>query len=472
MSIIIMILLLSFLILVHEAGHFFVARALKIKVSKFGFGLPIGPTLWSKKVGDVEVLVHAFLLGGYVSFPEDEEKAKQTEKKEDDTKHPEVKENDVIPEEDKFTNRPVWQRMAVISAGVIANIITAFLLVFVTALIWGKLPSGSYQVYINKIAAEKGESVWQSGMQAGDRVIKINGSEIPSSYGLTLYAQNSKLYDGKVDLEFVNSNLEKLKKLNPKLKEDEIISKLTVVALPVVESEPQTKIDTDTLKGYKLYKDKQLNLPDSQIKLRNNIKSKTTYVADGNTTLKDIAFAVSDSKKPLDITVLRGNKEIKLKTIYPNEKGMIGVAIESRQLLVPTKNIFTAIKGSGQYLWEQTYILVYGLWQLFTGKIPIKDLHGIVVITKIGGDVIQSNGMFSGLLLTAMISLDLALVNFLPIPALDGGHFMFLLIEQLRGKPVDEETINKVSSFFFWLLILFMIFVVFNDVYALIKHKF
>ena len=72
MSIIIMILLLSLLILVHEAGHFFAARAFGIKVDKFGFGLPVGPTLYKTKVGDVEVLVHAFLLGGYVSFPDDE----------------------------------------------------------------------------------------------------------------------------------------------------------------------------------------------------------------------------------------------------------------------------------------------------------------------------------------------------------------------------------------------------------------
>ena len=71
-----------------------------------------------------------------------------------------------------------------------------------------------------------------------------------------------------------------------------------------------------------------------------------------------------------------------------------------------------------------------------------------------------------------MISLDLALINFLPIPALDGGHFMFLLIEKLRRKPLDEETINKISSAFFLLLIIFMVLVVFNDVYALIKHKF
>lgn len=213
MSIIIMILLLSFLVLVHEAGHFLAARVLGIKVSKFGFGLPIGPTLWSKKVGDIEVLVHAFLLGGYVSFPDDE---KDTDLPKDST--------------DRFLNRPVWQRMIVISAGVIANVITAFFLVLITSFVWGKLPSSDFQVYINNIVAEKDASVWNSGIQKGDRIININGSEIKSSYALTLFAQNSKPYDGKVDYDFVKTNLDKLKKLNPKLNENESIKNLTVVA--------------------------------------------------------------------------------------------------------------------------------------------------------------------------------------------------------------------------------------------------
>ena len=67
-----MILLLSVLILVHEAGHFFAARMFGIRVTKFGFGLPIGPTLWEKQCGDTKILVHAFLLGGYVSFPDED----------------------------------------------------------------------------------------------------------------------------------------------------------------------------------------------------------------------------------------------------------------------------------------------------------------------------------------------------------------------------------------------------------------
>ena len=455
MSIIIMILLLSFLVLVHEAGHFYAARALGIKVSKFGFGLPIGPTLWSKQVGDVEVLVHAFLLGGYVSFPDDEKES-----------------GVVIPDEDKFMNKPVWKRMVVISAGVIANIITAIVFVLITAFVWGKLPSGQYEVYINKIVAEKSESVWASGLEKGDRIIKINGSDIKSSYALNLYSKNSKRYDGKVEKDSVNETLDKLKKLNPKLVEVDLIEDKTVVVLPKKVDENALTIEDEALKGYKLYKDNQVALNETQVKLRDLLKDKTTYKADGTTTLNDVAYAITDTQRPINITVLRDGKEVELKTIYSNEKGLIGVMVEAREVLRPTKDIPSALKGTFSYLWEQTYMLVYGLWQLFTGQIPIQDMHGIVAITKIGGDVIQNSGFFSGLLLTAMISLDLALVNFLPIPALDGGHFMFLIIEKIRRKPLDEDTINKISSVFFLLLIIFMIFIVFNDVYALIKHKF
>ncbi len=456
MSIVIMILLLSFLILVHEAGHFMAARMLGIKVDKFGFGLPIGPTLWSKKVGDVEVLVHACLLGGYVAFPDDD------------------KESDLpLDSKDRFINRPVWQRMIVISAGVIANIITAIVLVVLTATLWGKLPSGNYQVYVNKIAAAKTESVWQSGMKQGDIITKINGSDINSSYALSLFAQNSAKSDEKADENFVKQNLEKLMELNPGIDPQQAFSSGISVKIFNKEQEPPIKISKEALKGYTIYKNPEKGLSKEQIKLRDSIKDGDNYiVSDGTLTLNNLAWALSDGLKPLYITVLRNGKKVKLNPVYPNEKGMIGIVMESKQNLIYTKNPVKIVTASCRYIWEQTYMLVYGLWQLFTGKIPAKDLHGIVVIAKIGGDVIHNSGIFSGLLLTAMISMDLALVNFLPIPALDGGHFMFLLIEMIRRKPVKQETIEVVSNICFLLLILLMILIIFNDVYALVKHKF
>lgn len=454
MSIIIMILLLSFLILVHEAGHFLCAKALGFKVSKFGFGLPIGPTLWSKKIGDVEVLVHACLLGGYVGFPDDE------------------KDSGIqIPEEDKFINYPVWKRMIVISAGVVANIIIAILLVMFTASVWGKLPSGNYKIFVNNIVASKTASIWNSGLQKGDRILKINGSDITNTYAITLFAKNSAENDGKINSDFAQQNLNKLRQLNPDLPVEEVIPAKTVINLPQKQDEPAITIGKEALKGYTIYKNEEVAISKEQAKIRDNIKTSKIYTSDGNIMLKDVANALSDGIKPVNLTVLRDGKEIDLKPIYPNKKGLMGIQMEARQELIKTKNPSAIIKGSLSYLWEQSYMLVYGLWQLFTGKIPVKELHGIVVIAKIGGDVIQNSGIFSGLLLTAMISLDLALVNFLPIPALDGGHFMFLLIEKLRGKPLNQDTIDKISNIFFLLLIILMILIIFNDIYALVMHK-
>ena len=118
-----------------------------------------------------------------------------------------------------------------------------------------------------------------------------------------------------------------------------------------------------------------------------------------------------------------------------------------------------------------TDFTILGLEKLFTGQIPVKELHGIVAITKVGGDMIEQTGLFNGFLLTAIISINLAIMNLLPIPALDGGHLLFLLIEKIKGKPLDEEVIAKISNFFFLFLIVLMLLIVFNDIFALITKK-
>ena len=200
MSIIIMILLLSLLILVHEAGHFFAARAFGIKVDKFGFGLPVGPTLFKKQVGDVEVLVHAFLLGGYVSFPDDDKDCG-------------------LPKDspERFMNKPAWQRAIVVSAGVIANVICAIALVIVVAIISHKLPSGNYEIYAGEIVAPKGASILTSGLEKGDRILKANGCDINNAYSLITIVKNSAKNNGIVSIQTIDENFSKLKDLNHEL---------------------------------------------------------------------------------------------------------------------------------------------------------------------------------------------------------------------------------------------------------------
>ncbi len=458
MAIIIMILLLSFLVLIHELGHFLAAKAFGIKVEKFGFGLPFGPTLFEKKIGDTTFLVHALLLGGYVAFPDDEKDCD-------------------LPEDspERFENKPVHQRAIVVSAGVIANIICAFFLVLFSALVWKYLPSGVYNIEIAKILAPKDASVWSSGLKVNDRIVSVNGTKITNTYALLNIVQLSKTHDGLVDMSVVEKNYQKIKNLNPALGRNEVIPKDVGVRLPknIVKENP-IMMDEHTALGLKKYSDNQVKLSNDIIQLRDYINKNTGnryVISDGKCTLNNIALAISDNVHPLYIIVDRNGKNIRLKPIYPSSSGAIGVQLMSKEVLRTTDSFSDAVISSGKYLYQNTYMMLVGLGQVFTGKVPLKDLHGIVAITKVGGDIIHNDGLFYGLLLTAIISMDLAIVNFLPIPALDGGQLLFLIIEKIAGRKVGKQVMETLATISFFLLIALMIIIVFNDIWALVTQK-
>ena len=452
MSILIMILLLSLLILVHEAGHFFAARAFGIRVDKFGFGLPIGPTLFKKKVGDVEILVHAFLLGGYVSFPDDEKDCD-------------------LPKDspERFVNKPIWQRVIVVSAGVIANVLCAIALVMVVAIFSGKLPSGNYEVYADNISAPKDASIWASGLQKGDRILKANDCDINNVYSLVTIVKNSAKNNGLITNEIVEANYKRLKDLNPGLSKDESIPEGLAVRLPQTLSQEVITMDKYAAKGAKYFKPSGEKIDENLLELVKKVEGKKIYISDGKYSLGDLSKALSNGSHPINFVVERNGEVINLNPIYPDEKGIIGIGLSTKQTMIDTKNPVSIVKESFVYLWDNTYTMMYSLGQLFTGNIPLKDMHGVVAITKIGGDMIDKSGTSSGILLAALISMNLAILNILPIPALDGGHLMFLTIEKIMRKPVDEKIIEVVSTVFFSMLIILMIFVVFNDITLIVR---
>ncbi len=452
MSIIIMILLLSLLILVHEAGHFIAARAFGIKVDKFGFGLPVGPTLFSKKIGDVEVLVHAFLLGGYVAFPDDDKDCN-------------------LPSDspDRFINKPIWQKAIVVSAGVISNVICALALVIFVALFTKQLPSGNYDIFTATISAPKEASIWDSGLQVGDKIINANGCEINNVYSFVTIVKNSAKGNGTVSRLSVDKNYKLLKALNPALDRDEIIPNGFSIRLPENPVTDIITMDEYAARGAKYFKKNGFKLNADLESLKKELDGKTVYTSDGEHTLGEIAEALSDGLHPINLTVIRNGEVIKLKPIFPDEKGLIGIGLTSKQKMIKTNTPSKIIIGSSKYLWDNTYMMMYSLGQLFTGNIPMKDMHGVVAITKIGGDMIEKTGKSAGILLAALISMNLAILNILPIPALDGGHLMFLLIEKIIGKPLNEKVIEKISSLFFTLLIILMIFIVFNDITMIVR---
>jgi regulator of sigma E protease len=221
------------------------------------------------------------------------------------------------------------------------------------------------------------------------------------------------------------------------------------------------------------YQNKKIyELNDLQKSLRDKIQNKRVFITDSEVTLDDLASALSDSDHPLKITVKRGEKTIEFANISPNKDGIIGIKLSIEEISEKTTGFLSAVKNSWNYLWINTKMMISGLVKVFTGKIPMGELHGIIAIAKVGGDVIQYQGIWKGFLLTAVISLNLAVLNLLPIPALDGGHILFLFIEKILGKRFSQNVQETFVRYGFTFLIFLMVFVIFNDIFALITKKF
>ena len=451
-----MLILISLLVLVHELGHYLAARAFGIQVSHFGIGLPIGPVLYETKCGDTKITIHAFLLGGYVSFPDDDED------NEDIKDLP-------LDSPKRFKNKKPWQKAVVVSAGVFANVVFAMFLVMFCAAYYHKLPSSKYDVYVSDFSSEIKSNVMQSGIKKGDKIVSVNGSTITNSYQFIFLVQKSKYFDGLASKETIETKLKELKKLNPNVGEN--IKAGEEIKLPKMTAEKQLNVSDNVLLGIEKYKTNELELSKEQKQLAHLLENKNEFVADKNYSLNDIAYALSDSYKPLSITVLRDNKELTFNDIKTSKDGLLGVKLQVDEIFVPVKTPLDVITHSWDYLVVNTKLMLLGLWQLVSGKIPLSDMHGIVAITKVGGDIIENSGMLKGLLLSAIISIDLAIINLLPIPALDGGHLMFLALEKIVGRELDEKIVEGISRVFFMLLILLMIYVVFNDIFALVTKQ-
>ncbi len=459
-NLIIMIALISLLVLVHEWGHYIAARLFGVRVTKFGFGMPVGPVLFKTKKGDLEILVHACLLGGYVSFPEDEETEEGKPLLPPDSK-------------ERFKNQPPLKQAIIVTAGVIMNVIFAFFLIVLAATIFHKLPTGKSEVFINEVLKDGYiQKTMPNKLKANDKIVSVNGIDIDSAYSFIFLVKNSKLYDNKVSKETINKKLDEFLKLNPKIKKNEIIKEGTRIILPTKTPEDKLVVNEHILKGIEKYKDNEIQLSEDETKLRNELLNRYTYVLTRDSFALEIATALADYYKPLDIVLERGGKQIEIKNVVAGEEGTLGVKLSTKEIYTETKTLPQIFVNSAKYMVNSTKLMCIGLIQLITGKIPMNEMHGIIAITKIGSDIIEHQGMLNGLLLTAIISIDLAIINLLPIPALDGGHLMFIIIEKIIGRPLDEKIVENISRFFFALLIALMIFVVFNDIFALITKKF
>lgn len=372
MSILIFLALLSILIIAHELGHFSVAKWCGMRVERFGFGLPFGPTLWSKKIGETEYCIHAALLGGYVGFPDDNPDSD-------------------IPKDspERFENQPLLNRFLVAIAGVTVNAILAWLLMTVVVMGWGL---DLADVTVDK-TFEKGYVLEQ----------KVDGEIQKTVTEADSPATVAGLKSGDV---FLAVNGKKLAQLNP-----------------------QNSIN---------FVKKEIN---------------------------------SNPLKPITVTVDRAG-ETKILTMTPDENGKVGLMFGFNPTLYKPDNIMEASSLSVRYLSEILAMNLEAFGNMFSGKVPFDEvkqqLSGPVEIVAIGSEAIDKVGFHAGLHLAAIISLILAFMNLLPIPALDGGHILFMFIEFIRGgKPLNRELQEKITMGGVVVLMALMVFVLGNDMLKL-----
>lgn len=422
---------LFILVFFHELGHFLAAKFFKMRVDKFSIGFP--PKVAGFKKGETEYVIGATPLGGYVSIA-----GMIDESMDDDFLESE-------PKEWEFRSKPVWQRIIVIVAGVIFNVILAALIYTGVAWNYGQtvFPVDSMPgVYIaeNSLASD-------IGFETGDRLVGVNGTRV--EYFHQIFSPTA----------LTSRNLSFMVKRNN-----------DVLELAV----PEGFLD-------------RLN-KESFIDLMNMMPSGISGVAGGSAASeagieagdkivafngREIAYwvqlttAISENDGEAIITVERDGERIDLTANIENK--VLGVVALTPSLVFEyemlTHNLGTAAVVGVNETADTFTGIIQGLGQLFSGSISVREnLGGPVAIANFTKEATDVSGWLGFWQITAFLSVTLAIMNMLPIPALDGGHFMFLVYEGITRREPSAKVRMALQQVGFILLIGIFILVTFNDI--------
>ena len=404
------IFLLGFLIFIHEGGHFIVAKLCKVRVNEFAIGF--GPTIWRKQGRETKYALRLIPLGGFVSLEGEEER---------------------VDSSNSFSEASIPKRMAIILAGGVVNIIFGLIVYFILMTSIGNNTSLIINETVPEYAAE------QSGIIAGDEIIKINNKKI-----------NVK---SDIDKILNKSNGEELKiivKRNGEQKEITLIPtaqeyKSTGIYLKGGDS--STKIVT-VEKGSSA--EKQGLKANDKIQKINGIEVNNK---------DDIVNAINSegNNEKLLFTIQRGNETLEIEvipdTLYSYYLGVQFKQAENNLGL----NIHYALFETRDFVVSITD----NLKMLFTGNVGLDQMMGPVGISEA---IANTKQVEEFIYLLALISLSLGVTNLLPFPALDGGKFVLLLLELIRRKKLKQETEINLQLLGFALLIVLALFVTYNDI--------
>lgn len=422
------ILSLSIIVTLHEMGHFFPARWFGIRVEKFFLFFDVKWSLWEKKIGDTIYGIGWLPLGGYVKIAGMIDESMDTEQ----MAQP--------PLPDEFRSKPAWQRLVVMVGGVVVNLLLGLFLYAMILFVWGKeylpLNEMKYGLHVNKVMQEE-------GVQEGDLVVMVNGEKVDK-----LDQINKRLIiDGGQSLTVVRNE--------------------QTVEIPLSESltEKILNSSTRTLFDVRVPFVVDTILPGGA--MEGGVKKGDRIMAVNDTPtpfFRDFVEEVALHKdKEIQLGVERGGDPVTI-PVRVSANGKIGAGNKS------LSSYFNVVNEEFGFLESIPAGSEYGISILVNYAKSLKLLFSSAGIKQVGGF-----GTIGGLFaptwdwqrfweMTAFISIILGFMNILPIPALDGGHVVFLLWEMLTGKAAPQRVLEIAQVAGFVLIIALVLYANGNDV--------
>ncbi len=430
------ILSFSILVVLHEMGHFFPAKWFKCRVEKFYLFFNPYFSLWKIKKGDTEYGLGWVPFGGYVKISGmvDESMDKQQMK--------------LPPQPHEFRSKPAWQRLIIMVGGVVVNIVLAMVLFMMIMYVWGEeyLPAKNiqYGVYADSLAKK-------IGIRDGDKIVTLDGKPVDA---FATIAPQIVLTEAKTigverngAMETINIPENFINELNKNRLENFVLPRLPTIV--------DTVLPTANFLKNKLQKGDRVVAFNG---------TPTPYFHELNLMKKDLKNVNAN------LTVLRGTDTVSV-DVKLTDKGQVGFGPRAPEELfgttVKTYTLAQSIPAGFTKCFETLGRYVTGLKQLFTGKVNANDSLG---------SVISIGNTFPGIwdwqrfwTLTAIFSIILAFMNILPIPALDGGHALFTLVEMVSGRKPSDKFMEVAQTIGMVLLLGLMAYALGLDFWRLLK---
>lgn len=417
------VLVLGVLIFVHEAGHFIVAKLFKVRVLVFSFGF--GKRLFGFQRGDTDYRVSLIPLGGYVRMAGD------------------TPEESGTADPAEFLAKPKWQRFLILLAGPGMNLVVAVVFLMIIAMTGTEIP------IINPVIGEvtPGKPGARAGLVVGDRIVAIDGEPIKDFDDLRLAITMHAGTPLRVD--YLRKGVKQTTTLTPDKEESEYGPVGRAWIRPLIEP---------------VVGNVQPGSPAATAGLR---KGDVIAAVAGKPILQFAEFddAIVKAKgAPIALGIRRGATAVAM-TLPGVAK--LDVRDPYRGFFPPTEihklSLIPAFQESLEQNWKMLKYAGAALGRIFRAEGSVKEFSGPISIARISGDMLR-RGWMEVIGLMAMISLQLGVMNLLPIPILDGGHMMVLLVEGAARRDLSIAVKERIQQLGFALLAALMMVVIYNDV--------